>query len=60
MTAVSEIVPVCGWFARSGPSGDACRLSGRRHLGREIDAAMAERARARIASVPPFHDGGGA
>jgi hypothetical protein len=26
----------------------------------EIDAVVAERARGRIASVPPFHGGGGA
>jgi len=48
------------WFAGSGSAGEACRLSGRRYLGCEIDAAMAERARARIAAVLPFHDGGGA
>lgn len=46
------------WFAGSGAAGEACRLSGRRYLGCEIDAAMAERARARIAAVLPFHDGG--
>lgn len=55
--------PECGlvgdWFAGSGAAGEACRLSGRRYLGCEIDAAMAERARARIASVLPF-DGEGA
>ncbi|WP_054312381.1 site-specific DNA-methyltransferase [Mesorhizobium sp. 1M-11] len=48
------------WFAGSGSAGEACRLSGRRYLGCEIDAAMADRARARIAAVLPFHDGGGA
>jgi site-specific DNA-methyltransferase (adenine-specific) len=47
------------WFAGSGAAGEACRLSGRRYIGCEIDAEMAERARARIASVLPF-DGGGA
>ena len=47
-------------FAGSGAAGEACRLSGRRYLGCEIDAAMAERARARIAAVLPFHDGGAA
>jgi len=47
------------WFAGSGAAGEACRLSGRRYLGCEIDAVMAERARARIATVLPFHDGGG-
>lgn len=35
-------------------------LSGRHYLGCEIDAAMAERARARIAAVLPFHGGGAA
>ena len=45
-------------FAESGAAGEACRLSGRRYLGCEIDPDMAERARARIASVLPFHDGG--
>ncbi len=44
------------WFAGSGAAGEACRLSGRRYLGCEIDAAMAERARARIAHVLPFHE----
>jgi site-specific DNA-methyltransferase (adenine-specific) len=47
------------WFAGSGVAGEACRLSGRRYLGCEIEAAMAERARARIAAVLPF-DGVGA
>ncbi|HET6608936.1 MAG TPA: site-specific DNA-methyltransferase [Rhodopila sp.] len=42
------------WFAGSGAAGEACRLTGRRYLGCEIDAAMAERARARIAGVLPF------
>lgn len=45
------------WFAGSGAAGEACRLTGRRYLGCEIDAAMAERARARIASVLPFAEG---
>ncbi len=45
------------WFAGSGA---ACRLTGRRYLGCEIDAAMAERARARIAAVLPLHGGGAA
>lgn len=48
------------WFAGSGAAGEACRLSGRRYVGCEIDAGMAERARARIAAVLPFHDGGAA
>lgn len=45
------------WFAGSGAAGEACRLIGRRYLGCEIDAAMAERARVRIASVLPFTEG---
>lgn len=45
------------WFAGSGAVGEACRLSGRRYLGCEIDPDMAECARARIATVLPFHDG---
>lgn len=46
------------WFAGSGAAGEACRLSGRRYLGCEIDVDMAEQARARVAAVLPFHDGG--
>ncbi|WP_110754728.1 DNA-methyltransferase [Phyllobacterium leguminum] len=42
------------WFAGSGAAGEACRLSGRRYLGCEIDADMARKARARIASVLPL------
>jgi site-specific DNA-methyltransferase (adenine-specific) len=45
------------WFAGSGAAGEACRLSGRRYLGCEIDTAMAERARARLAAVLPFDRG---
>jgi site-specific DNA-methyltransferase (adenine-specific) len=45
------------WFAGSGATGEACRLTGRRYLGCEIDADMAQRARERIAAVLPFHDG---
>ncbi|KAB2756650.1 DNA-methyltransferase [Brucella anthropi] len=48
------------WFAGSGAAGEACRLTGRRYLGCEIDAGMAERARARLAAILPFHDGGAA
>jgi site-specific DNA-methyltransferase (adenine-specific) len=48
------------WFAGSGAAGEACRLSGRRYLGCEIDPDMAERARSRIAGVLPFRDGGAA
>ncbi len=42
------------WFAGSGAAGEACRLSGRRYLGCELDAAMAQKARARIAAVLPL------
>ncbi|MEO9337104.1 site-specific DNA-methyltransferase [Mesorhizobium sp. SB112] len=45
------------WFAGSGAAGEACRLSGRRYLGCEIDADMAERARVRVSGVLPFIDG---
>lgn len=45
------------WFAGSGAAGEACRLSGRRYVGCEIDPAMAERARARIGAALPFTDG---
>jgi site-specific DNA-methyltransferase (adenine-specific) len=45
---------VADWFAGSGAAGEACRLTGRRYLGCEIDAAMAEKARARIGAVLPF------
>ncbi|MCW5706912.1 site-specific DNA-methyltransferase [Shinella sp.] len=45
------------WFAGSGAVGDACRLAGRRYLGCEIDASMAQRARDRLASILPFTDG---
>ena len=48
------------WFAGSGAAGEACRLAGRLYLGCEIDTAMAERARTRIANVLPFHGGGAA
>lgn len=46
------------WFAGSGAAGEACKLTGRRYLGCEIDAAMASRARARLDAVLPFHAGG--
>ncbi|WP_349507066.1 DNA methyltransferase, partial [Agrobacterium pusense] len=42
------------WFAGSGAAGEACRLTGRRYLGCKIRPDMAEKARARIASVLPF------
>ena len=45
-------------FAGSGAAEEACRLSGRRYIGCEIDPDMAERARTRIATVLPFHDRG--
>lgn len=45
------------WFAGSGAVGEACRLTGRRYLGCEIDAEMADRAQARIAGVLPFDRG---
>lgn len=48
------------WFAGSGAAGEACRLTGRRYLGCEIDPDMAERARSRIAGVLSFYAGGGA
>lgn len=44
------------WFAGSGAVGEACRLTGRRYLGCEIDDEMAERAQTRIAGVLPFDD----
>jgi site-specific DNA-methyltransferase (adenine-specific) len=46
------------WFAGSGAAGEACRLAGRRYLGCEIDADMAERANARIAAVLPLGGAG--
>jgi site-specific DNA-methyltransferase (adenine-specific) len=46
------------WFAGSGAVGEACRLSGRRYLGCELDPVMADRARVRIAGVLAFpHEG---
>ncbi|MVA32568.1 DNA-methyltransferase [Agrobacterium vitis] len=42
------------WFAGSGAAGEACGLAGRRNLGCEIDADMAEKARPRIDAVLPF------
>lgn len=48
------------WFAGSGAAGEACRMSGRRYLGCELDAELAARARSRIAAVLPFHGGGAA
>ncbi|SMH43385.1 DNA-methyltransferase [Azospirillum agricola] len=48
------------WFAGSGAVGATCRLAGRRYVGCETDAAMAERARAHIAALLPFPAGDGA
>jgi len=45
------------WFAGSGAAGEACRLAGRRYLGCEIDPAMGERARNRIAAILAFDAG---
>ena len=45
------------WFAGSGAAGEACRLSGRRYLGCEIDPAMADKARARLVTILPFPAG---
>lgn len=42
------------WFAGSGAAGEACRATGRRYLGCEIDADMARRANDRIAAALPF------
>ncbi|MFT9089983.1 MAG: site-specific DNA-methyltransferase [Gluconacetobacter sp.] len=42
------------WFAGSGAAGVACRLAGRRYVGCEIDPAMAQRARDRLAAILPF------
>tara|TARA_R110000868_G_scaffold259743_15_gene518036 strand:- start:12501 stop:13271 length:771 start_codon:yes stop_codon:yes gene_type:complete len=42
------------WFAGSGAVGEACRATGRRYLGCEIDADMADRANSRIAATLPF------
>lgn len=42
------------WFAGSGSVGEACRATGRRYLGCEIDADMAARANARIAATLPL------
>ncbi|RCI80093.1 site-specific DNA-methyltransferase [Brucella anthropi] len=57
-TSCPESSLVGDWFAGSGSAGEACRLTGRCYLGCEIDPDMAERARARIAAVLPFHGGG--
>lgn len=45
------------WFAGSGAAGEACRMTNRRYIGCELDPAMADRARARLASLLPFDSG---
>ena len=45
------------WFAGSGAAGEACRMTGRRYIGCELDPGMADRARSRLAEVLPFHMG---
>ncbi len=45
------------WFAGSGAAGEACQLADRRYIGCEIDAAMAQRARDRLAALLPFGAG---
>lgn len=42
------------WFAGSGAVGEACRATGRRYLGCEIDADMPRRASMRIAARLPL------
>jgi site-specific DNA-methyltransferase (adenine-specific) len=42
------------FFAGSGSAGEACQMTNRRYLGCEIDADMAEAARARLAGRLPF------
>jgi site-specific DNA-methyltransferase (adenine-specific) len=42
------------WFAGSGSAGEACRHTGRRYIGCEIDPAMARRASDRLAQMLPF------
>lgn len=39
------------WFAGSGAAADACQMTGRRYVGAEIDASMADAARARLGST---------
>lgn len=57
-TSCPEDGLVADWFAGAGAVGEACLLAGRRYLGCEIDPDMANRARARLAAILPFHDGG--
>ena len=45
------------WFAGSGAAGEACRFSGRRYLGCEIDPAMARKAADRITALLPLETG---
>lgn len=42
------------WFAGSGAVGEACRATGRRYLGCEIDPVMTARARDRVSAVLAF------
>jgi site-specific DNA-methyltransferase (adenine-specific) len=41
------------YFAGSGAAGEAAKRNGRAYVGCEIDPAMAEKARRRLAAVPP-------
>ncbi|MFU0506377.1 DNA-methyltransferase [Pseudaminobacter sp. NGMCC 1.201702] len=45
------------WFAGSGAAGEACRFSGRRYIGCEIDPATARKAAVRFAALLPFSGG---
>ncbi|MBB4020191.1 site-specific DNA-methyltransferase (adenine-specific) [Chelatococcus caeni] len=45
------------WFAGSGAAGEACRFSGRRYLGCELDPVMARKAADRIAALLPLATG---
>ncbi|MFF9549355.1 DNA-methyltransferase [Methylobacterium fujisawaense] len=44
------------WFAGSGAGGEACMMSGRRYVGCELDAAMADKARNRLGGMLNFGD----
>lgn len=58
-TSCPHIGLVGDWFAGSGAAGEAARLTGRRYLGCEIDPAIAELARARLAALLPFPENTG-
>ncbi|MEO9336743.1 site-specific DNA-methyltransferase [Mesorhizobium sp. SB112] len=45
------------WFAGSGSAGEACRFSGRRYIGCELDPDMARKAVDRIAALLPLTAG---